>query len=183
MFVSCIFVNVCVKRNGNRKEGGREDRAERDTCSDTETERDEKERERKNLVSTRNTAPLPLSASFLPACGGWMGWRGAGGLTSVSPAPSTHRLRGFHGKAGVGQGPVESGAVGGMRAVFVGVRVCSVWAKPASLGWVSGAAPVGSISSFTLSLFPVVTSKMSGWVVFTWHRWGSHLQDRQAHTY
>ncbi len=38
-----------------------------------------------------------------------MGWRGAGGLTSVPPAPSTHYLRGFHGKAGAGQGPLEPG--------------------------------------------------------------------------
>lgn len=55
-----------------------------------------------------------------------------------------------------------SQAAGEMRAVFVGVRVFSVWAKPANLGWVSGAAPGGSISSFTPSLFPVVTSKTPG---------------------
>lgn len=55
-----------------------------------------------------------------------------------------------------------SQAGGEKRAVFVGVSVCSVWAKPASLGWVSGAAPGRSISSFTPSLFPVVTSKTPG---------------------
>ncbi len=88
MFVSCTFVNVCVKRNGNRKEGGREERAERDTCSDTETERrDEKERERKNLVSTRNTAPLPLSLSFLPACGGLNGVARCRGAHIRTPCP------------------------------------------------------------------------------------------------
>lgn len=41
-----------------------------------------------------------------------MGWLGAGGLTSVSPAPSAHCLRGFHREAGAGQGPVEPGSRG-----------------------------------------------------------------------
>lgn len=163
MFVSCTFVNVCVKRNGDRKEGGREERAERDTCSDTETERrDEKERERKNLVSTRNTAPLPLSPSFLPACGGLNGVARCRGAHIRTPCPQHPLPPWVSWRGWIGSGTGGARQRGEMRAVFVGVRVCSVWAKPASLGWVSGAAPGGSISSFTPSLFPVVTSKTPG---------------------
>lgn len=162
MFVSCMSVNVCVKRNGNRKEGGREERAERDTCSDTETERrDEKERERKNLVSTRNTAPLPLTPSFLPACGGLNGVARCRGAHIRIPCPQPIASVGFIARLEQVRDR-WSQAAGEMRAVFVGARVFSVWAKPASLGWVSGAAPGGSISSFTPSLFPVVTSKTPG---------------------
>ncbi len=74
MFVSCMFVNVCVKRNGNRKEGGREERAERDTCSDRE-KRWKREGKKEPGVHPQHRPPPALSV--LPSSLWGVEWGGA----------------------------------------------------------------------------------------------------------